>query len=265
MKVLVALMLMLSIHSAHAFDVNELVSTIKSSARPHLVRIFGEERVNQWFGSDVGVVSLPPIPEIKKDSRSTTVYETKEFEGTANFSAEEKQKYDYFFVTEVFEAVRRRAANANDISQWMNALSQGGTREGVYRGLVLDQTYQGLENYPMPINDSILAFASRFLEVYTGKKYESERLMAFNFFALKRSVTERALEIIDSFPNNDALADWYAVWSAEIAKDHGHVFKNKTRANIDPVVHQNWAKTYSTQYLKSEVVIKLHKIFNSLI
>src|SRR5690606_13725434 len=123
MKVLAALMLVLTINSAHAFDAGEFISSIKDTVRPHLINIFGEERVNQWLGQEAGNVALPAIPEIKKDSRSTTVYETQEFAGTAKFNAEEEQKYDYFFVTEVFEAVRRRPADANDISQWMNALS----------------------------------------------------------------------------------------------------------------------------------------------
>lgn len=265
MKLGLALCLLLSFSSAHAFDFNEFLAGLKEKSRPLVVKILGEEKANELLGSNITEIALPKIPELVKDSRSTAVYDVKEHQGNVKISAEDAQKYDYHFVRELFEAVRRREANANEIAQWMNALAQGGTREGVYRGLVLDQTYAGLENYAMPVNDTLVAFASRFLEVYTGKKYETERLMGFNFFALKRSLTERALEIIDSFPTQQERADWYAVLSAELAKNYPTVLDNKTRGNVDPGVHQNWAMSYSTQYMKSEVVIKLHKILNSLI
>lgn len=265
MKFALAMVLMLSLSSAHAFDMNEFVSGLKEKMRPHLVKLLGEEKVNDLLGSNVAQVALPPIPELKKDSRSTAVYEVKEYLGTVKISDEDAQKYNYYFVKELFEAVRKREANANEVAQWMNVLSQGGTRDGVYRGLVLDQTYAGLENYPLPVNDSMVAFASYFLEVYTGKKYEAQKLMSFNFYALKRNVTERALDVIDAYASQNQRADWYAVLSADLAKNYPQVFENKTRTNIDPGVHQNWANSYSTQYLKSEVVIKLHKVFNSLL
>lgn len=266
MKLGLTLMLLLCfLPNAHAFDFEGFVGKLKEQARPHLVKILGQEKVDEFFGANATKVALPAIPKLEKDSRSTAVYDVKAYLGTVEISKEDQEKYNYYFIKELFEAVRRREANANEIAQWMNVLQQGGTREGVYRGLVLDQTYAGLENYPMPVNDTLVAFTSRFLEVYTGKKYELEKLMGFNFFALKRNVTERALEVLDALPTQQARADWYAVLSAELAKDHATIFNNKTRTNIDPGVHQNWAMSYSTQYLKSEVVIKLHKIFNALL
>lgn len=265
MKIGILFMLLLASGTTHAFDLQEFLAGIKTSIRPHIEKVLGEEKTNELFGVKPSNVALPKIPTLTKDSRSTDVYSVNEYPGTVKISDEDQKKYNFFFVKEVFTAVRRRDANADEISQWMNVLQQGGTREGVYRGLVLDQTYAGLENYPMPVNDSIVAFASRFLEVYTGKKYETEKLMGFNFFALKRSVTERALEVIDAFPTEQDRMAWYAVLSAEMAKDNAKAFENKTRINTSAEAHLNWAQSYSTQYLKSEVVIKLHKIFNSLI
>ncbi len=265
MKTGLTLLILLSFSSAQAFELQEFIANLKEELRPHLVKVLGEEKVNDLLGQNISEIPLPKIPDLTKDSRSTTVYSVTEHAGSVQVSKEDQEKYNYYFVKELFEAVRRREANDNEVSQWMNVLQQGGTREGVYRGLVLDQTYAGLENYPMPVNDSLVAFASRFLEVYTGKKYETEKLMGFNFFALKRSVTERALEVIDAFDNQQDRMNWYAVLSAELARDHGQAFDNKTRTNVDPGVHQNWASSYSTQYLKSEVIIKLHTIFNSLI
>tara|TARA_R110000868_G_scaffold287003_2_gene547446 strand:- start:2132 stop:2929 length:798 start_codon:yes stop_codon:yes gene_type:complete len=265
MKLALALLLILSVPQAQAFDLQEFITKIKKQARPHLVKVLGEEKVNELLGQEIGKVALPAIPTLTKDSRSTDVYAVKEYVGSVNIAKEDLEKYNYFFVKELFEAVRRREANANEIAQWMNVLQQGGTREGVYRGLVLDQTYAGLENYPMPVNDTLVKFTSNFLEVYTGKKYELEKLMSFNFFALKRNVTERALEVLDAMPSQADRAAWYAVLSAQLASEHPQVFDNKTRTNIDPLVHQNWAMSYSTQYLKSEIVIKLHKVFNALL
>ncbi|PIP89870.1 MAG: hypothetical protein COW01_06385 [Bdellovibrionales bacterium CG12_big_fil_rev_8_21_14_0_65_38_15] len=265
MKLLIALVLALSIQSAHAFDLNTFISDLKVKARPHLVKVLGEEKVNKLLGEEASSIVLPAIPKLEKSSTSVAVYAVKEYQGTVKFKNEELERYNNYFIQELFRAVRRRDANSNEISQWMNVLQQGGTREGVYRGLVLDQTYAGLENYPMPVNDTLVKFTSRFLDVYTGKKYELEKLMGFNFFALKRNVTERALEVLDAMPSQQARADWYAVLSAELAKDYPQAFDNKTRTNTSAEAHQNWANSYSTQYLKSEVIIKLHKIFNSLI
>tara|TARA_R110000868_G_scaffold164359_4_gene396870 strand:+ start:10239 stop:11036 length:798 start_codon:yes stop_codon:yes gene_type:complete len=265
MKFALALLLMISVPKSHAFDLQSFIANIKKQARPHLVKMLGEEKVNELLGQEIGKVALPPIPALSKDSTSTDVYSVKEHLGSVKISKEDLEKYNYYFVKELFEAVRRREANANEIAQWMNVLQQGGTREGVYRGLVLDQTYAGLENYPMPVNDTLVKFTSNFLEVYTGKKYELEKLMSFNFFALKRNVTERALEVLDAMPSQEDRAAWYAVLSAQLAVDHPQIFDNKTRTNIDPLVHQNWAMSYPTQYLKSEIIIKLHKVFNGLL
>ncbi len=265
MKLLLAIVLLFSIQSANAFDLQEFIGELKERARPHLTKILGEEKVNKYLGTPASTIELPAIPVLEKSSTSTAVYDVKEFEGTKKFEAKELEKYNYYFVQELFKAVRRRDPDANEVSNWMNVLQQGGTREGVYRGLVLDQTYAGLENYPMPVNDTLVKFTARFLDVYTGKKYPLEKLMGFNFFALKRNVTERALETMDAMPDQTSRANWYAVFSAEVAKDYPAAFDNKTRANLSAEAHQNWANTYSTQYLKSEVIIKLHKIFNSLI
>ena len=44
----------------------------------------------------------------------------------------------------------------NEDKRWLNVMSQGGTREGVYRGIVLEDRYLRLERKSFPINPKVL-------------------------------------------------------------------------------------------------------------
>jgi len=86
------------------------------------------------------------------------------------------------------------------------------------------------------------------------------------FVLTLRITTERCLEIIDQYidSNKDDLYSWYAVFSGELANKYPAVWKNKLRKTTKMTHHKKWAATVPDQHIKSEVIIKVHKVFNSL-
>ncbi|MCO4795481.1 MAG: hypothetical protein KC493_17300 [Bacteriovoracaceae bacterium] len=245
--------------SSYALDMAE----IKEKLRPHAVKYLGEETAVKFLGEDPNEVKLPPIPKVIENATSIDVYNDKEDLG--NIPKDKQDAYNQAFVTEVFGAVRNMKANRNDVAKWMNVLSQGGTREGMYRALVLDSTYAGLENYPNPLNDEIIGFSVNFYTTYVGRKIKKESLEKVNFYTLKRLATERTLEVVDELrKNKEHLQRWYAVFSGELAKNYPEIWNNKVRMETNKQFHLNWAKQAPSQHLKSEVIIKLHKTFNYL-
>lgn len=245
--------------SSYALDMQE----IKEKLRPHAVKYLGEETAIKLLGEDPNDVKLPPIPKVVENATSTDVYDDKE--DLENIPADKRDAYNQAFVTEAFAAVRNMKANRNDIAKWMNVLTQGGTREGMYRALVLDSTYAGLENYPNPLNDALINFAIEYYTTYVGRSIKKESLESINFYTLKRLTTERTLEVIDELKKNkDNLHKWYAVFSGDLAKRYPEIWQNKVRKETNKRFHLNWAKQAPSQHLKSEVIIKLHKTLNYL-
>lgn len=245
--------------SSYALDMQE----IKEKLRPHVVKYLGEESAVKFLGEDPNNVKLPPIPKVVENATSVDVYNDEE--ETENIPKDKRDAYNQAYVTEAFQAVRNMKANRNDIAKWMNVLTQGGTREGMYRALVLDSTYAGLENYPSPLNDDLITFATEYYTTYVGRSIKKASLENINFYTLKRLATERTLEVIDELrKNKDNLHKWYAVFSGDLAKRYPEIWKNKVRKETNKRFHLNWAKQAPGQHLKSEVIIKLHKTFNYL-
>ena len=88
-------------------------------------------------------------------------------------------------------------------------MDQGGSREGVYRALVLDRDYQGMENYDKQISGAGAEFAHLFSNRFAEMDINKETLIKVNFYSVKRLITEKALEIIDAFEKEEDLFQWY--------------------------------------------------------
>lgn len=246
--------------NSYALDTNEL----KEKLRPYLEQYLGKDTSDSLIGEKIVEIKMPDIPEIKEDATNTDVYDhAKEYNV---IPADKKQKLDYAFIIELFEATRMGKANDNEISRWMNVMNQGATREGIYRALVLDNTYAGLENYEKKPTDKVIKFTKFFLNKYVKQSIRGDLLQQMNFFTLKRVVAEKALEIIDAYgrDTND-LHKWYGILSFDLANKYPAVWKNRLRADNNFERHHNWAKEVPLQHLKSETVIKIHKVFNSLL
>jgi len=231
--------------------------------RPTVEKFLGTDIANKIWGAKDNVV-LPTIPKIVNDTTSTDVYSKKKDPKANLFTGEKKEGYDYSFVSEVVQATREVKANRNEIAKWMGTLSQGATREGVYRALVLDSYYARLENYSDPLSPSAQKFAITFMKKFIGKDVTADKIKDLNVYTIKRIMTERALDIIDIFlsKNEEDLYSWYGVLSRDLAEFK--IWKSKIRGNNKATLHKRWAKKMPVQFIKSEVIIKIHKLMNKL-
>lgn len=238
---------------------------LKVKARPILVKLLGKEKASQILGPGPSTITLPKIPSVQKDAKSIDGYGA-EARVKVDYPEDKVKQYNYSFVQDIFMAVRRYKAENQDIAKWMNVLGQNGSREGVYRALVLDGAYLGLENHNFPMQNQTVTFTNDFLTRYLNKSINPENLKKANFFTVKRDVTEKTLEIVDELfkQSGDEIYDWYAVFSAEMAKSYPKAMDNKVRKQTEAMYHKTWAKSVPDQYLKSEIIIKLHKVFNTI-
>lgn len=240
-----------------------LMEQIKSALRPIAVSLLGEETANEYFGHRLDELELPAPPELVKNAKDASVKEA-----LNENSLDEKQweRYNLNYIKELFDIVRKDQANRNDLAKWMNVLSQGATQEGVYRAMVLDQTYAGLENYPNPVNEEVVDFTIWYMKKFNDREYPRDKVEGINFFSIKRIMTEKSLETLDGLAvrKADDFYRWYAVFSGELARRYPNAFRDKLRSNPMMARHEGWAKGSPEQLIKAEMIIKLHLVFNYL-
>ncbi len=213
-------------------------------------------------------LKMPAIPEVKKDSTSLETSESYKDPNAKRFKAEDKKRYDYFYIKEVYEVTLQRKVNENELARWMNVIGQGGTREGVYRAIVLGSDYRAMENYVgARLRKKTIAFVEHFLSRYLQKKISTKDLKRINFYTVKRIVTEMALEVVDSFlmeKRSEDLFTWYGIMAADFAKNYSEVWDSKQRKNANELQQKKWAQAVPVQFLKSEIIIRIHKLMNVL-
>lgn len=238
-----------------------------------VTKILGEEKSNELYGVEVVEVApveeikMPAIPVVKKDTKSTESI-TLGLNPKSKFrflTEQQVQQLDYAFLQDLFMAVKKQKGSDQEISQWLNTLSQGSSREGVYRAMVLDSKYSALEEQQLPSSLKSHEFVSKFMEKFLNQKVKAESLAALNIYSLKRIVTEKTLEVFDEIKRKPAdFYNWYALMQADLGKEHGAILKGKMAKEVDPAKHKHWAQEMPEQHLKSEIIIKLHTILNSL-
>jgi len=234
--------------------------------RQWVAQTLGEKWANKLWG-EKEEIKLPTIPALKSDARSIAIY-SKQKRKTSQFeklSDKEKERYNYYLVKELMFAVRDYVGvDDQEISNMVNILNQGASREGVYRKLILDNYYLNLEHNNEVASEKLVEFVMEFMDKYLNLEIKKEILLTTNHFIVKRICVEKALEIMDRFENFEQLSDWYAVVSADYAVRFDKLFKGKLRLYRSRKDHKLWAMKVPTQHLKSEIIIKLHKIMNFL-
>ncbi len=219
---------------------------------------------------EVDEVELPSIPEIVRDAKSTDVYNKSGkiyLQGGAfkKLSEKDKRKYRLAFIQELYLNVTGSAAEKDKILTALNIIERGGSREGVYRSVVLSPEYSALEGFSEAPSADLINFSHKYGQRFLARNFNKTQMQKINLYGIKRVVTEKSLEIMDSFSkNDDDLLRWYAVMSSELAKKFPLLWSGKTRTNKSALYHLNWAKSVPLQLIKSEVMIKLHKVMNSL-
>ena len=242
-----------------SFDLDSIVKDVKSEFK----NLIGEEETQ---GPKYQVPTLPPIVKdpksVEEYKKEGAIYKT----GTKyrSLTKRERAKYQYIFLRELIFEVRGAEATDQELTNYMNVLDQGGNREGIYRSLVVGSSYQQLELYQQNASKRVLEFTQEYGVKYLGINYATEKMKDLNLWTIKRIVVERTLEQIDAFsPDGKDLYQWYAVFSDLLASRYA-IWPNKLRANTNPDTHIKWAKSVPYQHLKSEVIIKLNKVYNYL-
>lgn len=246
--------------NSYALDYQKYIKRMKSE-------------VNKLLGKEVekkSVFEMPEIPVVNSDSTSIEVYKKegkifKQGDAFEKLPSDKKRNYRIAFLKELYPAVRGAEAATKEIIQGINILEQGGTREGVYRSLVLSSEYMRLETYEEKPNKELIDFTISYGVKYLGLKFNRNQIDQLNLWGIKRVIVEKTLEILDAFPTDGRnLYIWYAILSEEVASKYSGLWKNKTRTNLDPMFHHLWAQKVPFQQIKSEVIIKIHKVMNSL-
>lgn len=252
-----------SLSQAQEDSPQTLVEQVKSFFRPLVASTLGEQTAEKYFGVELDHLELPEPPELVADARSA-----KENKVLNENVLDEKawQRYNLNFVKELYQNVRKSSPNRNDIAQWMNVLDQGGTQEGVYRAMVLDQSYAGLENFSNPVTQEVADFTLWYMDKFNDREYTPDKVEGVNFFSVKRIMTEHSLNTMDGLRERDAddFYRWYAVFSGELARRYPNAFVDELRSHEKMRRHEAWAQKMPEQLVKSEMIIKLHLVFNYL-
>ncbi|MFN8370154.1 MAG: hypothetical protein U0T83_05960 [Bacteriovoracaceae bacterium] len=268
-KVLVIYTILITSSFAGLSDVCE---KYKEDLRPFFSSIFGEELSLKIFGPLPETIVLPPIPQIRNDA--TKLSENKNQDSDPKLTNVPKDKlmdYDIIFLHELFETTISEKISDEDLATWMNALTQGSAREGIYRAIVFGGKYASFEQNSDPkslTTDEAKKFATYFLQKYVGEKHQENAFKNLNIYSTKRICVEKALEIIDLLiqQNPTDLENWYAVLSSDLSVRFPNIWgKSKLRSDSSLEIHKHWANKAPIQFLKSEVILKLHMSFNSLL
>ena len=245
----------------------------RGKVRPLLTRFLSEETTAKLIGPAPvveEVMEMPALPNVVKSSTVIPVHDKEselhkqgaEFD---NLPAEKRREYDIAFLRELFQATRRAPAREDDLSKWLNVLEGGGSREGVYRGVVLDDVYASLESYEEPVSQRLVDWSLIFSRKFLGLAFQAEAFKQANLFFLKRHITEKVLEMLDTLESNpEDYRRWYAVFASDLAKEFPNLWAGSFRGQTSPSAHLAWAKKAKIQHIKSEVVIKLHTAMNKL-
>jgi hypothetical protein len=243
----------------------------KSKIRGTVQPLIGEA----WTEKILGPAPQPPkppifLPQIPRQFKKATSVTNKKVKSVTEYDQlpeKSKRRFNYTFLKELFLATRQTEAKDEDLNNWLNVLDQGGSREGIYQALVLDEVYAALENVEEKPSSRLVDFTSNFLQKFLASTIKRESLEGLNLYSLKRILTEKTLDLMEFYETQDldALYRWYALVSENLAKnDQSAILKSEIRTNSSPDYHYAWAKAMPIQHIKSEIIVKLHLLMNAL-
>ncbi len=251
-----------------------LESGWKASMRSFITKIAGEDWSNKLLGPvpmpapKAPEVAMPEIPIVVKKSTDVEAYSKKVKEPTEydRLPTERRRQFDYNFIQELFRVTRKIEPNDEDVANWLNTLDQGGSREGVYQALVLDEVYYSLESMEEKPTQKLQDFYINFSKKFLNQGLKPESIANLNLFSLKRILTEKSLDLIEFYEmkNLDQIYKWYANFSADLGQGNSAFLASEVRRNPSAVFHYEWAKKMPIQHVKSEFIIKLHSVMNGL-
>lgn len=256
----------------HAWAQEATEPAWKTKLRDLISQVAGAEWGAKLFGEpprpSAPEVVMPEIPKNFKKSTDVGSY-TKKIKGPTEYDrlpAERKRQFDFKFIEELFLVTRKSEAKDEDLANWLNTLEQGGSREGIYQALVLDEVYSALEGIEERPTERLVSFSLKFSEKFLAQTFKANSISDLNLYSLKRIFTEKGLDLLEYYEvkDLDALYRWYGNFSAFIAQEHGSLLDSEIRKQESALYHYEWAKNMPIQHIKSEFIIKLHKIMNGL-
>ena len=228
-------------------------------------------KIQIGFGETASSIELPDIPQPVGNPTDLSVYKRNRDklypanEQMLAWSVDKKKKLNIGYVNELFSVVQLRSPGRDEFSRWYNILQQGSSREGIYRALTVDDYYRSLEGRGASLTDQTVDFTSFYLKKYLQKKAQSDLLKQMTVYGIKKIIVDstlKTLEVLSQNPEN--FFAWYAVFSEDMAIQFPSVWKYSLRGNKSRDTHYQWAKQTPYQLIQSEVIIKLHKVYNYL-
>lgn len=247
-------------------------SALKTKLRSIITQVAGKTWSDKLLGAleteDASTLPMPEIPTDLKKSTDVSSY-TKISKDPTEFDhlpRDRKRQFDYKFLEELFLVTRKSEAKDEDLANWMNTLDQGGSREGIYQALVLDEVYNSLESIEEAPTPKLIDFSLHFSEKFLNQTFNKESLQKLNLYSLKRIFTEKGIDLMAYYESKDldALYLWYAHLSADLGKNYGALLHSPVRKDASVEYHYEWAKNMPIQHIKSEFIIKLHTVMNGL-
>jgi hypothetical protein len=245
----------------------------KTQLRGLLTKVGGADLSTKILGAapvevDPDALEMPTMPQNFKKSTDVASYTKKIKEPTEydKLPSERKRQFNYKFLEELFVVTRKTEARDEDLSNWLNTLDQGGSREGIYQALVLDEVYAALENIEEKPSKQLLSYCMKFSQKFLNQTVKEEALQNLNLYSLKRILTERGLDLLEYYETNDldSLNRWYAHFSADLGKEFSPLLHSQIRKEASRLYHYEWAKGMPIQHIKSEFIIKMHTVMNGL-
>jgi DNA repair ATPase RecN len=108
-----------------------------------------------------------------------------------NLAQEKKNMFDVSFINEAARVIRGISPAEDDIATWFNAISQGGTREGLMNGLMVDNYYRRLETKDNPLSSEVKEFTKQYMAVFLAQEFSDDVLNGVNMYTLKRVLSEK--------------------------------------------------------------------------
>lgn len=188
----------------------------------------------------------------------------------------EKTSFHRWLVAEMIEQVYGRPSikGKAEIDGWANVLSQRGSVEGVYHGLVLSTEYTALEKGKADMR-ALRFFASEMAlldnpsvgeqdpKIKAASTAYVQENIGTSIFTMKRLLGEKLLREAEKRKGDkEKLAAWYSGIAGRWTK-LGIPFGLPERNKTDEIFHFNWAKENNLGMIEWELLNKAHRIMNS--
>ena len=215
---------------------------------------------------DQPAISLPEIPTVNRDPKDFTQIgkedDRKNYPFYKQLTRKQRIELAIGVINELYLVILGRYPKMEERKNKVNVLLQKGSREGIYHALVLGQEYRYDESVENLLSDQNKKFLSHHFEMFLGLKIDRTKLKKMDFHTAKRLVIARSLEVIDAFDRRAHVDSWFSVFSETMAKKLEWEQKHRKMTSRKHYFH--WAQKIPLDILKSEVIIKIHHLMNSL-